>query len=178
MCDRKASPPSSSSSSAAAVNRCWSRHSAEEEVGCTGRSCQSCTAGVIADCVAVCCCPCAVVNIFTLAFVKLPWSVARRCIGRRRERRRRLEEAMTSEIVVNIGEELLNDELGAELKGEEVWLELYELGHLGFGRGVPLRGGFLSKTRAIREFRFPFSHFFPRGKSFTIFYGLHWWIFK
>ncbi|KAG6410217.1 hypothetical protein SASPL_128270 [Salvia splendens] len=124
MCDRKASPPSSSSSSAAAVNRCWSRHSAEEEVGCTGRSCQSCTAGVIADCVAVCCCPCAVVNIFTLAFVKLPWSVARRCIGRRRERRRRLEEAMTSEIVVNIGEELLNDELGAELKGEEVWLEL------------------------------------------------------
>ncbi|KAG6412815.1 hypothetical protein SASPL_125506 [Salvia splendens] len=155
MCDRNASPPSSSSSSAAAVSRRRSRHSAEEEVGCTGRSCQSCTAGVIADCVAVCCCPCAVVNIFTLAFVKLPWAVARRCIGRRRERRRRLEEerrkrggggvdgATTSEIVVNIGEELLNDEFGAELKGEEVWLELYELGHLGFGRvsftGIPFQ---------------------------------------
>ncbi|XP_047974002.1 uncharacterized protein LOC125216355 [Salvia hispanica] len=146
MCDRNASPPSSSSAS----SRCRSRHSAEEEVGCTGRSCQSCTAGVIADCVAVCCCPCAVVNIFTLAFVKLPWAVARRCIGRRRERRRRLEEerrkrdgATTSEIVVNIGEELLNDEFGAELKGEEVWLELYELGHLGFGRvsftGIPFQ---------------------------------------
>ncbi|XP_057791769.1 uncharacterized protein LOC131008752 [Salvia miltiorrhiza] len=160
MCDRSASPPSSSSSSSssvAAASRCRSRHFTEEDgdaAACTGRSCQSCTAGVIADCVAVCCCPCAVVNLLTLAFVKLPWAVARRCLGRRRERRRRLAEERrkrggdgegAAEIVVNIGEELLNDEFGAELKlGEDVWLELYELGHLGgFGRvsftGIPFQ---------------------------------------
>lgn len=44
---------------------------------------------------------------------------------------------------MDIGEDLLNDDFGAELKGEEVWIELYELGHLGFGRvsftGIPFQ---------------------------------------
>ncbi|KAH6829224.1 hypothetical protein C2S53_015678 [Perilla frutescens var. hirtella] len=164
MGDRNTSPASSSSSGT--VGRCQRRHWVEEgggEAACTGMSCQSCTAGVIADCVAVCCCPCAVVNILTLAFVKLPWAVARRCLARRKrrmveeERRKRggggsgggdrdgiWENGVgTSEIVVSIGEEL-NDHFSAEFKGEEdVWLELYELGHLGFGRvsftGIPFQ---------------------------------------
>ncbi|CAA0833750.1 Unknown protein [Striga hermonthica] len=99
---RSPASTSSSSSSSTAGNQCrrFRRGGVVEEedagdpaVGCTGKSFQSCTAGVIADCVAVCCCPCAVVNILALAFVKLPWAVARRCIGggRKRRRRRRLE---------------------------------------------------------------------------------------
>ncbi|KAL0431656.1 UNVERIFIED_CONTAM: hypothetical protein Sradi_0791600 [Sesamum radiatum] len=166
--------PASTSSSAAAVKDCrrLRRHSVDEDVGdpvaCTGKSCQSCTAGVIADCVAVCCCPCAVVSILALAFVKLPWAVARKCLGRQRrkrmleERRKRgggdrdgisekgrVEEGM-SEIVLScrggvIGEEEeeVNDHFSAEFKAEEVWLELYEVGHLGFGRvsftGIPFQ---------------------------------------
>ncbi|KAL3526414.1 hypothetical protein ACH5RR_011070 [Cinchona calisaya] len=56
----------------------------EDESGdlikCTGKSCKSCTAGLIADCVAVCCCPCAVVNILVFAFLKVPWMVGRRIL--------------------------------------------------------------------------------------------------
>ncbi|KAL6518829.1 hypothetical protein OROHE_017582 [Orobanche hederae] len=159
MNDRNASP-ASSSSSAAVVKHCRRihRHASEEDVGdpvaCSGKSCRSCTAGVIADCVAVCCCPCGVVNILALAFVKLPWAVARRClVGSRKNkcRRRGMLEGMrdmggnsengrvedgTSEIVLSsigagIGEggSIIDDDFGAE----DVWLEL-ELGHLGFGR--------------------------------------------
>ncbi|KAI3463008.1 hypothetical protein Pfo_019671 [Paulownia fortunei] len=99
MDDQNPSPASSSSSAAGGKHcRRLRRHLVEEDEGdpvaCTGKSCQSCTAGVIADCVAVCCCPCAVVNILALAFVKLPWAVARKCLGRRKKKSRRkvLEE--------------------------------------------------------------------------------------
>ncbi|GFP99960.1 hypothetical protein PHJA_002140100 [Phtheirospermum japonicum] len=168
MDDRDASPASSSTIVAVGKHRRrLHRHAPDEDGGdpaaCTGKSCQSCTAGVIADCVAVCCCPCGVVNILTLAFLKLPWAVARKCVGGRRRKSRRgmLEEMRgrdgnsekgraedgTSEIVSSsigggVGEGGLgNDNFGAEFRAEDVWLELYEVGHLGFGRvsftGVP-----------------------------------------
>lgn len=127
----------------------------EEDVGdpvtCTGKSCQSCTAGVIADCVAMCCCPCAVVNILALAFFKLPYAMARKCI-RRRKRQRIAEERKkcgredfkvisgnVEGIIGNLDMEIVgNDIFSAEFddnsKVEEVWLELYDIGHLGFGR--------------------------------------------
>ncbi|XP_051114420.1 uncharacterized protein LOC127240043 [Andrographis paniculata] len=174
--DDRISPASSSSAAARGRRYCGRRRSPEEESGgdrvaCTGKSCQSCTAGVIADCVAVCCCPCAVVNILALAFVKLPWAVARRCIGGRRRNnngkrimveeekgnrechcRRRVDAAQEDSAVAGKGRELqvataaesffrcggmvvaeeeeLNDGFGAE----DVWWELHEVGHLGFGR--------------------------------------------
>ncbi|KAL3636630.1 hypothetical protein CASFOL_018929 [Castilleja foliolosa] len=168
MDDNQRRSPNSSSSTAAygkqSSRRRLRRHKEDEDTGdrtvaCTGKSCQSCTAGVIADCVAMCCCPCAVVNILMLAFVKLPWAVARRCLDGRRKsnRRRRLEErrkccgdgdrdgisgkggaegGITSDIVLSgavIGDEL-NDHFSAEFRTEDVWLELYDFGHLGFGR--------------------------------------------
>ncbi|KAL0331962.1 UNVERIFIED_CONTAM: hypothetical protein Scaly_2097700 [Sesamum calycinum] len=172
MDDKYPSSASSSTSSTAVVKPCRRRHAVEDDggdpVACTGKSCQSCTAGVIADCVAVCCCPCAVVNILALAFFKLPWAVARKCLGGRKKKSRRgmlegkkecsrLEdrggisekkrvENGTSENASSspggrIGEEEPNDNFSAEFRAEEVWLELYEVGHLGFGRvsftGVP-----------------------------------------
>ncbi|KAL0450670.1 UNVERIFIED_CONTAM: hypothetical protein Slati_1623400 [Sesamum latifolium] len=92
MDDKYPSSASSSTSSTVVVKPCRRRHAVEEDggdpVACTGKSCQSCT-GVIADCVAVCCCPCAVVNILALAFFKLPWAVARKCLGGRKKKSRR-----------------------------------------------------------------------------------------
>ncbi|KAL3629207.1 hypothetical protein CASFOL_026429 [Castilleja foliolosa] len=138
-------------------------HPVEEDggdtVACNGKSCRSCTAGVIADCVAVCCCPCGVVNILTLAFLKLPLAVARRSIGgwRKKSKQDKVEEKSggdgslgegraedgTSEIVsaaeagdgvcgpaATGGGGLGNDDFGAE----DVWLELHEVEQMGFGR--------------------------------------------
>ncbi|TVU20277.1 hypothetical protein EJB05_36480, partial [Eragrostis curvula] len=52
--------------------------------------CRSCAAVAIADCVALGCCPCAVVSLLGLALVKAPLVVGRRCVGRLRRRRRLL----------------------------------------------------------------------------------------
>ncbi|GJN15259.1 hypothetical protein PR202_gb02155 [Eleusine coracana subsp. coracana] len=54
------------------------------------RRCRSCAAFAIADCVALGCCPCAVVSLLGLALVKAPLVVGRRCVGRLRRRRRLL----------------------------------------------------------------------------------------
>ncbi|KZV43415.1 hypothetical protein F511_22007 [Dorcoceras hygrometricum] len=170
MYDQNPSPASSSSPSAAVGRSCHNhrgrRHMVEEEeeegdlVACSGDSCQSCTARVIADCVALCCCPCAVVNLMTLAFLKLPWAVARRCIRRRKkEKMREIRDKemrrcgggdingisrkergneCTSGFVWEEGGGM--DNLGAE----EIWLELYEVGHLAFGR-VSFSGNILNR---------------------------------
>ncbi|CAA0828521.1 Unknown protein [Striga hermonthica] len=152
MEDWSAPPASTSSGSAVGSRR---RCAAAEEYGrgdpasCTGRSCGSCTAGVIADCVALCCCPCGVVSILALAFLKLPWAVARRCIAGRRggSRRRRVLEgnsgkaaaaaaanAASDIVAAAIGGGAMDGDFGAEIRAEDVWLELCEVGHLGFGR--------------------------------------------
>ncbi|KAK2973303.1 hypothetical protein RJ640_027946 [Escallonia rubra] len=126
-----------------------------DPIKCSGRSCRSCTAVVIADCVAVCCCPCAVVNILALAFLKLPWTVGRRCLGLGRKKGRRLERGRRCEgelegdkdgisgkggveegtpEVVGLGDEGQRECYSARFEAEKVWLELYQVGHLGFGR--------------------------------------------
>eukprot|EP00252_Welwitschia_mirabilis_P027520 TRINITY_DN9455_c0_g1_i1.p1 TRINITY_DN9455_c0_g1~~TRINITY_DN9455_c0_g1_i1.p1 ORF type:complete len:265 (+),score=26.48 TRINITY_DN9455_c0_g1_i1:486-1280(+) len=42
----------------------------------------ACTAGVIADCAAICCCPCAFIHFLVLAFVKIPTALARSIVHR------------------------------------------------------------------------------------------------
>ncbi|KAM3286695.1 hypothetical protein P3S67_025494 [Capsicum chacoense] len=54
----------------------------DDPIECTGKFCMSCTAGVVADCVALCCCPCAVIDILALAFLKMPWTMVRKCFGK------------------------------------------------------------------------------------------------
>lgn len=49
-----------------------------DPIECTGKSCKSCTAGVVADCVALCCCPCALIDILALAFFRIPWMLGRK----------------------------------------------------------------------------------------------------
>ncbi|OMO59165.1 hypothetical protein CCACVL1_25035 [Corchorus capsularis] len=148
-----------------------------EVIECSGKYCRSCTAGVIADCVALCCCPCALFNLLTLALVKVPWKMGRKCLGLGKKKRKKLEMKRkckkNSESSVNgdhhqfgnlnlrervrleegmweistvfgddFGEEEfeqeeLDEEMGnfsARFEAERVWLELYQVGHLGFGR--------------------------------------------
>ncbi|KAL5796979.1 hypothetical protein ACOSQ2_001799 [Xanthoceras sorbifolium] len=130
-------------------------------IECSGKYCRSCTAGLIADCVALCCCPCAVVNILALAFVKIPYKVGKRCLGlgkkKEKEKVKRKCKKVEGGVVVERGENLrkgrteeeileivssgLTDEEDQEMGAEKVWLELYQVGHLGFGRvsftGIP-----------------------------------------
>ncbi|KAK8534050.1 hypothetical protein V6N13_028266 [Hibiscus sabdariffa] len=120
-------------------------------IECSGRYCRSCTAVVIADCVALCCCPCALLNLLTFALVKVPWKMGRRCLGfgkNKRKKRKRVEMERkcekTREFSTVFGEEEnLDDDEGekqekgnfsARFEAEKVWLELYQVGHLGFGR--------------------------------------------
>ncbi|KAI3409186.1 uncharacterized protein J3R85_019627 [Psidium guajava] len=121
-----------------------------DPIECSGERCRSCTAGVVADCAAVCCCcPCAVVNLLALALVRVPYLVGRRCLARKKkvkkkrkcgragggssERERIVEEGMRESVYGFGFEEGLGDGLEVE---RSAWLdlELYEVGHLSFGR--------------------------------------------
>ncbi|XP_042501031.1 uncharacterized protein LOC122078900 isoform X2 [Macadamia integrifolia] len=146
------------------------RHLVDDGAGdlikCSGKYCRSCTASFMADCVAICCCPCAVVSFLALAFVKLPWMIGRRCLGlekkkghesERKERRKGKERDVVIErngnlrkesaveertcqyqspcgILVEDDEAEQKENFRAGIEDESVWMELYQLGHLGFGR--------------------------------------------
>ncbi|XVF58063.1 hypothetical protein PTKIN_Ptkin07bG0032600 [Pterospermum kingtungense] len=132
-------------------------------VECSGKYCKSCTAGVIADCVALCCCPCALLNLLTFALVKVPWKIGRKCLGLGEKKKRKCKKNTISSISIphngnesdgDLGEKVRVEDEGNYMwrfsteEGEEemgnfsarfeadqkVWLELYQVGHLGFGR--------------------------------------------
>ncbi|XP_059624715.1 uncharacterized protein LOC132267592 [Cornus florida] len=141
-------------------HRCDSLDDAgDSSIKCSGKHCRSCTGGLIADCVALCCCPCAVVTFLGLAFVKAPWMMGKRCLGFGKKKRKcgkshvaeidgipgmGRADVGNSEIVTSgFQDEEQNDTLSEE---EGVWLELYELGHLSFGR-VSFSGGIQSQGK-------------------------------
>ncbi|GKD33504.1 hypothetical protein Tco_1249013 [Tanacetum coccineum] len=123
-----------------------------EKVECSSQSCQSCTARVIADCIAVCCCPCAVVNFFTLTLVKLPYMMGRKCLGNMAKKKKKKKSLKNGEKdVISRKDQGENVDLGrvtaieeevdvggtkysARFEAERVWLELYRVDNLGFGR--------------------------------------------
>ncbi|KVI09164.1 uncharacterized protein LOC112511244 [Cynara cardunculus var. scolymus] len=125
---------------------------AEEGGGaeCSGKSCRSCSARAIADCVAVCCCPCAVVNFFTLTFLKLPWMMGRKCLANNKKKRKKKklkdvgvsrneqeeDGALGKATAIGGGEseEGSHNKYSARFEAEKVWLELYRVDNLGFGR--------------------------------------------
>ncbi|XP_058088021.1 uncharacterized protein LOC131234986 [Magnolia sinica] len=129
---------------------------ASEPVECSCETIRSCSVGLVADCIAVCCCPCAVVNVMILALVKVPWTVGRRCMrllkkkehlvekkkggkkrrGVEREEVKEKNGNFEKEVGVERGMEFsrVDEEGGASFEAERVWMELYQLGHLGFGR--------------------------------------------
>lgn len=129
-------------------------HGGNDHVECPGESCRSCTALAIGDCVALGCCPFAVVNMLALALVKAPWVASRRFLASLRRRRaslrRRRRLAEVGEAEEKMREEVMVGEAGrssGEWREDEgrlppgiietedgVWLELYQVGNWGFGR--------------------------------------------
>ncbi|KAL5227517.1 hypothetical protein ABZP36_015782 [Zizania latifolia] len=106
-----------------------------DQADCTAQSCRSCVAVTLADCVALSCCPCAVVSLLGLAFVKVPFAVACRCVRRLRRRQGRLRQKKRGEdadVVAAAAASLGHDVAATDV--EKVWLELYQVGHWGFGR--------------------------------------------
>ncbi|KAF0927163.1 hypothetical protein E2562_030970 [Oryza meyeriana var. granulata] len=142
--------------------RRWFDEEEEEEpttaAGGAGCRCRSCAAVMLADCIALGCCPCAVVSMLSLALVKAPLVVGRRCVGRLRSRRRTLlhkkrvrdvaaataaagEKAIAKAEadVVAVETASAAGEVAAGGAGDEdedlAWLEeMYRTGHWGFGR--------------------------------------------
>ncbi|XP_021755243.1 uncharacterized protein LOC110720511 [Chenopodium quinoa] len=148
--------------------RFTSEEAGDSSVECSGKQCRSCAAALVADCVAVCCCPLALVSLLALAFVKVPYLVGRRCLRKRKNRKRkcckigengtsidinsrdislisgRLSQSK-SDIIFEFGKEgdninNNNQELEerrsfcAAFEADKVLFELYQVGHLGFGR--------------------------------------------
>lgn len=127
-------------------------------IECSAKNCRSCTAGIIADCVALCCCPCAVLHCFALAFVKAPWMVGRRCLGLGKKKKKKKNsksektERIEDDVVLErsqsqregnsrrgwVEEGMLeivsgfNEAEEMAFEAEKVWVEMYQIGHLGF----------------------------------------------
>ncbi|KAL5232216.1 hypothetical protein ABZP36_030992 [Zizania latifolia] len=125
--------------------------------GAAGCRCRSCAAVMLADCIALGCCPCAVVSMLSLALVKAPIVVGRRCVGRFRSRRRTLlrkkrirdvavkaaaacndvlqKSTAKAEAAADVLETASSVEAAAADGEDEAWLEeMYRTGHWGFGR--------------------------------------------
>lgn len=115
----------------------------DDTIKCSGKSCRSCSGGLIADCVAVCCCPCAVVNILALAFLKIPWMVGRKCLRmvkkkKLEDKKRKHDKSITiTDSIVQEGihvEQELKDSFSTTIDVDQIWLDLYQVGSMGFGR--------------------------------------------
>jgi hypothetical protein len=130
---------------------------------CSTQTCQSCSAFVMGDCIALCCCPCSVVHLLAFSLVKAPYLVGRRCYKILTKKRRFLQKRISDvgesdgEIVIGLkykdfdsksGElgmgvwgmglgdckNVSNGRLSAKLDAEKIWMDLYQVGHWGFGR--------------------------------------------
>lgn len=147
-----------------------------DQAECTGRSCRSCVAVTLADCIALGCCPCALVSLLGLAFVKAPLAVGSRCVRRLRRRQGKLRHKKRVRdldlagalagakcasggghgepgTATSKGEDDVvtaaspGPEVAAASDAEKVWLEMYQVGHWGFGRlsfsvNPPARAGY------------------------------------
>lgn len=142
-----AAASSSSSSSAAAATATLS----SSVVECSGRRCKSCSANAVGDCVALCCCPCSLVSILFLAFLKVPWVLGRGFLRRKRKNKKAAVDDQNQSQSQSQNRKNLFDEWEKEVsrigmegssggnwvagyEAERVWLELYQAGQAGFGR--------------------------------------------
>ncbi|XP_026437067.1 uncharacterized protein LOC113335155 [Papaver somniferum] len=159
-------------------------------IECSGQTCKSCSATVVADFVAICCCPCAVLNFLTLTLVKVPFTMGRKglrlikkkCVLKEKKKETRKggkgnknslppppphgviidgvekcsrggKELVSVEgnIEIPIGNNNVNGEhFCARVEAERVWLEFYQVAHLGFGRvsftGIPANHNNVNKS--------------------------------
>uniref|UniRef100_A0ACD5VRM2 Uncharacterized protein n=1 Tax=Avena sativa TaxID=4498 RepID=A0ACD5VRM2_AVESA len=162
------SGPSSSSAATAPV---------VDHAECTAQSCRSCVAVSLADCIALGCCPCAVVSLLGLALVKAPFALGRRCVRRllRRHGRMRQKKRVRDDMDLaagkrpagakcaapggedtskddDDGDDVAAADAAAASEAERVWLEMYQVGHWGFGRlsfsvNPPPKPGYVATAR-------------------------------
>lgn len=121
----------------------------KNSVGCRSQVC-SCAASFTADCAAICCCPCAILHLLILAFVKVPASFARKalCYARKKAvlRKRPADHkddhddedhrgrysfspwSYTDSPATSTG-----SPAPPKFDTQKLWAELYEAGHMGFG---------------------------------------------
>lgn len=122
-----------------------------EKIKCSTKHCGSCCGGYVADCVAVCCCPCAVLHCCAMAIVKGPSLVGRKCLGlgKKNKNKNTKKKGCEDDVVVVVVErnknnniervqravrEMDNITVNAGFDAEKVWKELYQIGHMDFGR--------------------------------------------
>ncbi|GAB2231100.1 hypothetical protein Droror1_Dr00027387 [Drosera rotundifolia] len=143
-----------------------------KSVECTSHHCKACTAVLIADSVAVCCCPLAVVSFLALAFVKVPYMMGKRCLGLHHRRKKPKKICQRNNAALALAARRNNSNLLVRKSGcggndsargddndivlefeegkeavedrksfcvdvdqaESFFLEMYQLGQLGFGR--------------------------------------------
>ncbi|ESW23016.1 hypothetical protein PHAVU_004G012300 [Phaseolus vulgaris] len=116
-----------------------------ETIKCSGKHCGSCCGGYVADCVAVCCCPCAVLHCCVLALVKGPFLVGRKCLrlGKKKNKNQKKNKKKghheydddDDEVEVGVGGVSgSGSDVVDGFDAEKVWRELYQIGHLDFGR--------------------------------------------
>ncbi|CAL5186229.1 unnamed protein product [Lathyrus oleraceus] len=125
-------------------------------IECSGKYCKSCITGLVTDCVALCCCPCIVLHCFALAFIKAPWVMGRKCLGLRSKNKNKKKKCChkkkckkglkdvddvvlegENENGLNVGwpaSPMDNVHVNVGFEAEKVWHELYQIGHLDFGR--------------------------------------------
>lgn len=126
----------------------------EEKIKCSSKHCGSCCGGYVADCVAVCCCPCAVLHCCAMAIVKGPSLVGRKCLGLGKNKNnnnniKRVQKGCEDDVDVDVVVERNNSSIERVQRGvreidsvivnagfdaEKVWKELYQIGHMDFGR--------------------------------------------
>ncbi|GLJ16809.1 hypothetical protein SUGI_0289620 [Cryptomeria japonica] len=119
----------------------------------------NCVASFAADCAAVCCCPCALLHIFILAFVKTPSICARKtfCFVKKKARsKRKLDQKKTNDDDSEDDNReksryytppwsctesperrsALDGSISPKLDSQNIWSEFYAAGRMGFG-GLP-----------------------------------------
>ncbi|CAK8533640.1 unnamed protein product [Lathyrus sativus] len=122
----------------------------EADIECSGKHCKSCTSGLVADCVALCCCPCVVLHCFSLPFI-----MGKKCLGlgsknKNKKKRccykkkcKREHKDVDGVVLEGKKEEGLDVEQSTSsmdnvhvndgFEAEKVWHDLHQIRHLGFG---------------------------------------------
>lgn len=133
-------------------------HEIKNNRSCKGEVC-SCAASFTADCAAICCCPCAILHLLVLAFVKVPSSFARKavCYARKKAALRTSNRKNPADHKDDHDDEDQHrgrysfspwscpdspstshgSPAPPKFDTQKLWTELYEAGHIGFG-GPPL----------------------------------------
>ncbi|KAF3340017.1 hypothetical protein FCM35_KLT15788 [Carex littledalei] len=117
---------------------------------CSTQTCRSCSAFVMGDCIALCCCPCSFVHLLAFSLVKAPYLVGRRCFKRLTKKKGLLQKTRVSDSgeISDVGEMVMGfDYKGFESKSGELGMGVWGIG-LGEYKSVSSNGRLSTKMDA------------------------------